>query len=233
MADLSTRSTEPEWMDQPGTSAADHAQALADLARVNRLTLTHRPILRWLQKATADLAPGSRLAVLDVASGQGDLLRLIHRWGTKRGLVLDLRGLDLNPGSALHAQAATPEGMTISWITGDVFTHVPAPPADFIVSSQFAHHLTNDQVVAFLRWLDRHAKRGWFIADLQRSRLAWTCFPLLARLMRWHRLVRIDGTISIARSFRKADWQALLADSGISATISHHIPFRLCVSALR
>ncbi len=233
MTRLSHRSTQPEEMDLPETSAADHAMALADLARVNRFTFTHRPILRWLAAATSGLPAGASVSVLDVASGQGDLLRAIHRWGVARNLRLRLAGIDLNPRSVALAQAATPEAMSITWRVGDVFASIPAPPADLIVTSQFAHHLDDDGVVSLLRWLDLHARLGWYVADLRRSVLSYYGFGVLARLMRWHRIVRDDGTISIARGFRRAEWRALLARAGIPATIHAHPMFRLCVGCLK
>ncbi len=230
MIDLSQRSTQVEFMDLPETSAEDHAAALADLARVNRVTLTHRPVLRFLNRMTQDWPPGSALSVLDVASGQGDLLREIWYWGEKRGFHLDLRGIDLNPRSALQAEAATPHEIKITWLTGDVFAHTPAPPPDFIVTSQFAHHLDDDAVVDLLQWLERHATRGWFIADLHRHILPWLGFRVLCRVMRWHALVRIDGTISIARSFTRAEWFDLLDRAGIEAEVNWRMMFRLCVA---
>jgi len=233
LTDLSRRSTRTELMDLPDTPAADHARALADLARVNRVTLTHRPVLRWLDAATRDLPRGTALSVLDVASGHGDLLRAIHRWGVARDLRLSLAGLDLSARSIAQAQAATPADMAIAWHTGDVFGHTPIPPADLIVTCQFAHHLDDVQVVALLRWLERHARRGWFVADLHRHAVPYYGFRLLARLMRWHRIVRIDGTISIARGFRRAEWRALLARAGIVAEIRWRAMFRLCVGRLK
>ncbi len=229
--DLSRRSTEIELMDRPETSPADYARALADLARVNRVTLTHRPVLQWLDAATRDLPRGSAMSVLDVASGQGDLLRAIHRWGQSRGLRLSLSGLDLNPASAVEAAAATPAAMGIVWRTGDVFDD--APSVDFIVSSQFTHHLDDAAVVDFLVWLERHARRGWFVADLHRHIVPYYGFRLLCRAMGWHRIVRIDGTISIASSFRVADWQALLTRAGVTAEIKWRLMFRLCVGRLK
>jgi SAM-dependent methyltransferase len=231
--DLSHRSTEIELMDRPETSPSDYAKALADLARVNQVTLTHRPVLAWLETATAGAPPGTRISILDIASGQGDLLRAIKAWGRKRKLRLVLAGLDLNPRSALEAAAATPKPMGIMWQTGDVFDHVPNPPADFIVSSQFTHHLDDEHVVAFLNWLERHAAKGWFVADLHRHIVPYYGFPLLARVMGWHRIVRIDGTISIARSFRVADWRNLLARAGLTADIRWRLMFRLCVGRLK
>jgi hypothetical protein len=79
---------------------------------------------------------------------RADLLRAIHSWATRRGLMLVLSGIDLNPHSAIEAVAATPTGTVIAWETSDVFDQAPEPKPDFVVSSQFAHHLTDDQLVA-------------------------------------------------------------------------------------
>ena len=113
--------------------------------------------------------------------------------------MVKLEGIDLNPRSAVAAALATPQDMAITWRTGDVFAYRPASPPDFIVSSQFTHHLDDAQVVAFLDWLERTAAWGWFIADLHRHAIPYYGFRLLARLMGWHPIVRYDGTVSIAR----------------------------------
>ena len=146
---------------------------------------------------------------------------------------MTLEGIDLNPGSARAASRATPAEMSIHYRTGDVFGYNPRPPADFIVSSQFTHHLTDPEVVSFLQWLEHHARRGWFIADLHRHPVAYYGFRLLAWIARWHPIVRYDGTISVARSFRRSDWRALLAAAGVTADIHWHLPFRLCVGRLK
>jgi 2-polyprenyl-3-methyl-5-hydroxy-6-metoxy-1,4-benzoquinol methylase len=231
--DLTRRSTASELMDETTTSPEDYARCLADLESVNRITFTHRPTLHWLDQATASLRPGAPVSILDIASGHGDLLRAIHRWSVKRGIRVTLEGIDLNPRSAEAAALATPPEMAITWRTGDVFAYRPASPPDFIVSSQFAHHLDDVQVVAFLAWLERNATWGWFIADLHRHAIPYYGFRLLARLMGWHQIVRYDGTVSIARSFRRPEWERLTALAGVKAEIHWHPMFRLCVSHLR
>ena len=234
MADLSRRSSAPELMDGPGVSPEVYRRCLADLASVNRWTLTHRATLRWLDGIADRLDAGAApLSILDVGCGQGDLLRAIHRWAARRGVAVRLEGLDLNPASAEAAREVTPAAMGIAFRTGDVFTWQPATPPDLIVTSQFAHHLSDDEVVALLGWLERQALLGWFIADLQRHWFAYYGFRWLARVAGWHRIVRLDGTVSIARSFRRDEWQMLLARAGIVATVRWHVPFRLCVSRLR
>jgi SAM-dependent methyltransferase len=229
--DFSRRSTQCEVMDSAEVSPADYAQCLKDLAQVNRFTRTHASTLAWLEGALP-AQPTRPVRILDVAFGHGDLLRSIWRWAKRRGVEVQLQGVDLNPRSAPAARAATPPRMDIDYCTGDVFTHHLAQRPDFIVSSQFAHHLDDDDVVRLLRWLERTAARGWCITDLQRHPVAYYGFPVLCRLAGWHRIVRDDGVVSIARSFRSSDWQRLLEQAGVAARVRAHFPFRLCVDRL-
>ena len=162
------------------------------------------------------------------------MLRRIARWARKRDIAVDLVGVDLNPNSAAAARAATPADMPIEYRTGD-YAAQPTP-FDFVVSSLVAHHMTDDQLTAFIRYMEEQALRGWLINDLHRHRFAYYGFPWLARLLGAHRIVREDGQLSIARSFRPAEWRAILADAGVpegAARIVRRFPFRLCVERLR
>jgi 2-polyprenyl-3-methyl-5-hydroxy-6-metoxy-1,4-benzoquinol methylase len=230
---LQHRSQQEEEMDGQSTDRQTYEICLRDLSAVNRITFTHRPVLRWLGEAVKNLPEGETVSILDVACGHGDLLRAISRWAEKRGLSVRLSGVDLNPRSAEVAAAATPPAMGITYDTADVFDFQPDFTPDFIVSSQFTHHLADDDVARLLAWADHTARRGWFIADLHRHALAYYGFPVLARLAGWHPIVRRDGQISIARSFRRKEWEALLNRAGVQALISWRLPFRYCVGALK
>lgn len=231
--DLSARSTQDELMDGAETSAADYARCLVDLEQVNRFTMTHRPTLNWLATAMQPIPLTTPVSIFDVAYGHGDLLRAIYRWGVTHGRVLTLVGIDLNPRSALAARDATSAGVQIDYQTGDVFAATPRPQPDFIVSSQFTHHLDDLQVVEFVRWMEANCKRGWYVSDLQRHAVSYYTFRWLARLAGWHRIVRHDGTVSIARSLRIAEWRALLQRVGVKAEVRWHIPFRLGIGRLK
>ena len=220
-------------MDSASTSDTDYAQCLVDLAQVNRLTLTHRPTLRWLARAMQAIPQATEVSVFDVAYGQGDFLRALHQWGVSQRRALKLAGIDLNPRSAVAARAATASGLEIDYQTGDVFDAAPRPRPDFIVSSQFTHHLDDAQVVEFVRWMEANCTRGWYVSDLQRHAISYTTFPWIARIAGWHRIVRDDGTISIARSFRLAEWRALLGQAGVTAQVKWHVPFRLGVGRVK
>ena len=227
---LAARSAAAERMDTDCVDYDDYRRCLSDLARVNTVTLTHRPMLAWLARETAGLRCFS---LLDVACGHGDALRRIHRWAMRRGVAARLEGVDLNPWATRAAHDATDAATPIVFRTGDVFAIDADECYDFVVSSQFTHHLTDETIVEFIHWMEVHARRGWFIGDLHRHWLPYYGFGVLAWLARWHRFVLSDGRISIARSFVRDDWRRLLhaADLGDDdAEIAWHMPFRLCVA---
>ena len=230
MRSFAQRSAETELMDTETVPAEDFARCLGDLAIVNRLTLTHRATLAWLRRAVGD---ATSFSVLDVGFGHGDLLRAIAKWAAWNGKLATLSGVDLDPSSELAARAATPADMAIGFHTGDVFHFQPAARPDFVVSSLFTHHLPDAKVVDFIRWMEATAVRGWFVNDLHRHAAAYYGFRALAGVSGWHRFVRHDGAVSIARAFRRTDWERYLAEAGVAATITWKTPFRLCVARMK
>lgn len=230
---LSTRSTEPEWMDGDAVDPAELARCLADLSTVNTLTLARRPTLAFMRRVTRGRPNGRRLSVLDVGSGAGDMLRRLARWGRRRGIQLELEGLDLHPASAIAAEQATPAALGIRFRTGNVFDEPPLR-RDVVISSLFTHHLSDDQIVHFLRWMEQSATVGWFINDLHRHPIPYHGFTALSRAARWHSFVQHDGPVSIARAFHRQDWARLLRQAGLrDADVRWQFPFRLCVSRIR
>lgn len=225
---LAQRAPGPELMDADDLDPNVYAAVVRDLARVNVVTLAVRPTLAFLARAAAGR---KRLRVLDVGFGDGDALRAVERWADARGLAAELVGVDLNPRSERAARARTPPGSRIRWVTGDYADM--GGGWDAIVSSLVAHHMTQAELVAFMRFMDANA-RCWLVNDLHRHGFAYRGFPLLASLARWHPIVRHDGTLSIARSFRPAEWPPLLAEAGVGgARVFRAFPFRLCVERLR
>lgn len=229
MASLRTRAIAEERMDAEDLPAETLALVLKDLAQVNAVTLAARPTMAFLKRATRGL---DRFRLLDVGFGDGDMLRRIAHWAARRGIRAELVGVDLNPNSAPAAAARTPAGLAIDYRTGD-YADLGGEGWDFVISSLVAHHMTHAQLVAFLRFMDAGTARGWLVNDLMRHGFAHRGFPILARLMRWHEIVREDGTLSIARSYRPGEWPPILAEAGISgAHVYRAFSFRLCVERL-
>jgi 2-polyprenyl-3-methyl-5-hydroxy-6-metoxy-1,4-benzoquinol methylase len=226
---LGQRVRDEEQMDDPSLDPKVYDEVLKGLGRVNAWTFAARPTLTFLARATRGR---ERFSLLDVGSGEGGMLRVIAKWARKRGLDARLTGVDLNPKSESVARAMTPADLPISYRTGD---YRDLGRFDLVVSSLVAHHMTDGQLRDFLRWMEANSEGGWLVNDLHRHLFAYFGFPLLTTLLRVHRIVRQDGQLSIARSFRPADWQSILADAGVTegVKVRRYFPFRLCVEQLR
>lgn len=226
---LAERLIADERMDDPALDAATYQAVLADLAKVNRTTLAYRPTLSFLDEA---VGRRSRISVLDVGFGDGDMLREIARWAKRRGVSAELTGIDLNPNSRAAAEAHSPRG-SIAYLTGD-YVALAGERFDCVISSLVAHHMSEAELVAFLRFMESEARLGWFVNDLHRHGFAYRSWPILCAAMGWHPIVRADGHTSIARSFRANEWRDLLKRAGIAdAVVRRQFPFRLCVQRLR
>lgn len=237
-ASLATPIAREEEMDAAELSPARYAKVLADLSRINTLTLARRPTIGFLNRVRARGGAGDSGAkpwrILDVGFGAGDMLLAIARWGDARGIALDLVGVDLNPKSAPVAAARL--GGRARLITGD-YRDLAGQGWDIILSSLVAHHMSAGQRRAFLRFMDAECARGWLVNDLHRQRLPFAGFPMLAWLAFADPIVRRDGQLSVGRSFRRAEWQTMLADAlpetAAECRIFRSFPWRLCVERIR
>jgi len=233
MDDLSQRSTRSELMDTESVSFEEFHECLRTLGIINTFTLAYRPTLGWFERMMAGAGSEQSISVIDVGCGGGDMLRRIWRWARERHLDLELIGIDLNPWSKKSAEQVTPKDAPIRFETADVFSLDSSRHADFIVSSLFAHHLPDGELIRFIKWMDCHATRGWFINDLHRHPVPYLFIKYAGRLLISNRMNRHDGPVSVARAFTAFEWRHLLEEAGIPAErtrIEWFFPFRYGVS---
>ncbi len=210
------RSYQAEVLDDP-IPAVELEPILRDLARFNGLMQGHRPVLRWLDRATRHLPADKPLTLLDIGCGYGDLLRAIRGWAKKRGRLFKLIGIDLSAQVVDVARAATPNDDGIGYHAVNVFNFEPTTPVDFVVTSLVTHHLSDEMIPHFLRVMEQIARRGWVIYDLQRSIMPFYFIALAGPVLRLHPVVVHDGRVSVARSLTRPEWEACIAAAGIPA----------------
>jgi SAM-dependent methyltransferase len=229
--DLRQRAQLTELMDEPCTRE-ELRGCLRDIARLNRWFLGYRPVLHWLDLVVPASAAWP-IHILDVGCGYGDGLRRIERWALKRGIALELTGLDINPDAVAIAAEASPPKSTIRWIAADVLRHAPDRPVHLVVSSLFTHHLAEPDLIRFLEWMELHAALGWFVNDLSRAAVPYHFLRLFSKLAHLHPFVQYDSPASIARAFVRQDWETICASAGLApgaVSIRPFKPARLCVA---
>jgi len=229
-----------ELMDEPCTYATYRAAALS-LARLNRWTRGYKPTLDFLTRVLQHTGVTHEpLHIVDAACGHGDTLRHISRWAAKRSIPLRLTGIDINPYAARLARERDRQEhiapATITWLTADIFTTTLtttlARPADILLSSLFAHHLSDEAIPKLLHWNQTTARTAWLISDLRRSQRAANTFAWLTKLLPLHHMVTHDAQISFRRALSLQEWQAHCLQTNITAQIKDTGTGRLTVERI-
>jgi hypothetical protein len=192
----------PEMLDHAPPEVA--RSSLRDLARINRYLGGYYVLGRLFGGI---VKPADSFSVLDIGAASGDMGAAIRR-RYPHALVtsLDYKGEHL-------AQAADPK------VVADAF-RLPFRTAsfDFVFSSLFLHHFTNEQVVELFRTFRGLARRAVLAIDLDRGPLAYHFLPNTRWLFGWHDITISDGQISVAAALKKDELLALAVRAGLNDT---------------
>ena len=216
MIDLSRRSYQKELMDRDDIPFADMAQTLKELNIVNTRLGGHAITINGLRQI---LQPDKPLLVCEIGCGGGDNLFVIHKYCLKHKIDVHFIGIDINPECISFAKQQYPD-LPCEWICSDyAVVDFGNTKPDIIFSSLFCHHFTDEQLVYMLQWKHRNAVAGFFINDLQRHWLAFYLIKYITRFFSRSYLVKHDASLSVARSFRKEDWQRLFREAGLAPPV--------------
>lgn len=220
MINLSQRSYEKELMDRDDIPFADMAQTLKELNIVNTRLGGHAITLRGVQNLNpADQA----ITVCEIGCGGGDNLFTIHKSFLKKNISVRFIGIDINPECIVYARQQYPQ-LPCEWICSDyAAVDFNEGKPDIIFSSLFCHHFTDEQLLSMLDWLQKNSQKGFFINDLQRHWLAYYLIKYITKFFSRSYLVKNDACISVARGFRKEEWQHLFSKAGIN---NYHISWK-------
>lgn len=220
-----------ERMDHPALDAALHRAALDGLARVNRISCAARSVWRRVVALARQLGL-SRISLLDVATGGGDLPVEYCRRAARAGLDLHVMAIDRSRTALEIAQGrARDAGVAIDFREADVLKDEWPKGFDVVVCSLFLHHLRDDQAQLLLRRMTLAAGRLVVVNDLARSAtgtaLAWVGTRLLTRSP----IVREDGPLSARAAFTPGEVAALCRQVGMTgAVIQRQFPCRFVLT---
>lgn len=219
------RSNAPEWMDDLSHPASEINRALKDIEKVNRWLGGHSVSIRGLEPYLK--AGGTQpVQILDMGCGNGEFLRHLHRYCSRKGIPVNLTGWDRNPRSLeLGSQGKNPEGLHFE--CRDILSFPTLPQGEvIIVCNLFLHHFTNAQILEIIRtWKDMGCK-AVVVNDLHRNPLAYYLFHVFGFIFRLSRMARHDGRISILRGFTQKDLNAFNRELGVKGSIRWRWAFR-------
>jgi len=215
MINLKFRWDKKELLDEDGIPFTDIQQNMKELNAINTYLGGHAVSLSGLKKLIYSTYRGNRITVCEIGCGGGDNLLAIANWCRQNNISVNFIGIDIKPACIGFArqQCST---LDAKWIASDyaAVDFGDEKPA-IIFSSLFCHHFKEDELVQMLRWMKVNATTGFFINDLHRHPLAYYSIKFITRLFSKSYLVKNDAPLSVARGFKKKEWQQLLAWAGI------------------
>ena len=223
MSALTTSPLGAELLDNPDASPVIVEASLRNIARANRWFGGTAACCWGLARVLRDVPAGTRLTLLDIGSGLGDVPRAAAAWAAHRGLRVVPIGLERHPAAArLAAAAGLP---TVIGCAGS--PPVSEKSVDIVSVCMVAHHFAPESVVELFRTCDRLARRAVIVVDLRRAGLAVAAFRCGARLLRFDPVTTADGVTSIRRGFTGAELGRLLARAGVTAAVARRPGWRL------
>jgi 2-polyprenyl-3-methyl-5-hydroxy-6-metoxy-1,4-benzoquinol methylase len=228
MIDLRQRSYTKELMDGDDISFDAMAQTLKELNIINTRLGGHAITISG---AAGLMNDKKTLHICEIGCGGGDNLSAIYKNFHRKGIDVRFTGIDLN-ATCIEFAKQQYAGLPCNWICSDyALVDFGDQKPDMIFSSLFCHHFTDEQLVSMLNWLDKNANAGFFINDLHRHWLAYYLIKYITKFFSKSYLVKNDASLSVARGFKRKDWQKLFTAAGLAnVDIAWRWAFRFLVT---
>lgn len=215
MVNFSKRSYEKELLDRDDIPFADIKQNMQELNTVNTLLGGHAITLKGLKAFLKTTDKKTTFIICEIGCGGGDNLFALAGFCEKNNIRAKFIGIDLKAECIEFAQQQYPK-LNCNWICNDYAKiDFKSDKPSIVFSSLFCHHFTDEQLTAQILWLKHNSLRGFFINDLHRNYIAYYAIRFITSLVSKSYLVKNDAPLSVARGFKKADWQRIFADAGI------------------
>jgi SAM-dependent methyltransferase len=210
-----------EILDDPNVDADVRGRAMADITRSNRLLGG----LRAATRAVLRLLPArSEALLLDIGTGLADIPATARAIARSHGVTLTNLGVDQAPSLL----AAAGDRLDLRVAADALALPFRDHSIDVVICSQVLHHFEDADAERLIREMNRVARHGAIIADLRRSWLAAVGFWLISYPLRFHRVTRHDGVVSVFRGFTRDDLRRLIRSATGAAPVVRRRPgFRL------
>jgi SAM-dependent methyltransferase len=204
---------EPELMDRPQAVSSGLENDLRNLRQLNRFFGSHCLVRNFLRRW---IEPGDHVRIVDLATGSGDIPRLIVDYAQRIGAKVEIDALDRQPATLEIARNFSDNYPEISYIEANILEWRPAEPYDIVLCSLALHHFSDADAVRVLRRCRDLSRKFVLVSDLRRGPLVTFGVYLLTALIFREPMTRYDGRISAARAFSapeldelagRASWQ--------------------------
>jgi len=202
---------ELELMDRPQPVSPELEQDLRSIRQLNRWFGSHRLVRRFVCRW---VKPGARIRIVDLATGSGDIPRLIVDHARKIGARVKIVALDRQSATLEIARRLSGDYPEISFVETDILEFKSPDRYDLVLCSLTLHHFSDEDAVRVLRRCRELSHKFVLVSDLRRGWLGMMGVYLLTALIFRAPMTRYDARLSIARAFAFAELHHLAQRAG-------------------
>jgi 2-polyprenyl-3-methyl-5-hydroxy-6-metoxy-1,4-benzoquinol methylase len=200
-----------EMMDRPQPVSPELERDLQRLRQLNRWFGSYHLVLKFVRRW---VNPGTRLRVVDLATGSGDIPRLVVDFARNIGAHIEVDAVDQQSATlqiARNLSAGYPE---ISFHEADILEWNCGQGYDIVLCSLVLHHFSDGDAVKILRRCRALSKRFVLVSDLRRGFLLRAGVHVLTALIFREPMTRFDARLSAQRAFSFAEMRQLAIRAG-------------------
>jgi 2-polyprenyl-3-methyl-5-hydroxy-6-metoxy-1,4-benzoquinol methylase len=200
-----------EMMDRPQPVSAELERDLERIRQLNRWFGSYRLILDFMRRW---LKPNARMRLVDLATGSGDIPRLIADYARKIGAHVEIDALDRQRATLEVARKLSSSYPEISYREGNILEWDSGGTYDVVLCTLALHHFSDDDAVSLLRRSRELSRRFVLVSDLRRGFFLQAGVYLLTALIFREPMTRFDARLSAQRAFSFSEMRDLVVGAG-------------------
>jgi len=208
------RSFDPEvleMMDRDQPVSAELERDLKRIRQLNRWFGSYRLVLSFVRDW---IKPADKLRIVDLATGSGDIPRLIVDYARKINATVEMDALDRQPATLEIARRLSADYPEISYREANVLEWNPIEAYDITICTLALHHFSDEDAVRLLGRCRQLSKRFVLVSDLRRSFSLVAGVYLLTALIFREPMTRYDARLSAVRAFSFSEMRDLAVRAG-------------------
>ena len=200
-----------EIMDRPQPVSPELERDLERLRQLNRWFGSYRLVSIFIRRW---ITPGAHIRVVDLATGSGDIPRLIVDYARVIGAQIDIDAVDQQPATLEIARSLSTDYPEISYHAANILEWDCAHGYNIALCSLVLHHFSEDDAAKLLRRCRELSKRFVLVSDLRRGLLLKTGVYMLTALIFREPMTRFDARLSAQRAFSFSEMRDLAIQAG-------------------
>ena len=200
-----------EMMDRPQPVSPELERDLERLRQLNRWFGSYRLVSTFIRRW---ITPGVQMRVVDLATGSGDIPRLLVDHARRIGAHIEIDAVDQQGATLEIARNLSSDYPEISYHAANILEWDRAQKYDLVLCSLVLHHFSDDDAVNLLRRCCKLSKRFVLLSDLRRGPFLQLGVYLLTALILREPMTRFDARLSVQRAFSFAEMRELAIKAG-------------------